>query len=59
MHQSIPAIPPPLGKCGAFGRIVSSGGRALAYPRATPGLMTQTRCLTRNPNVEGFIGKEQ
>ena len=40
MHQSIPAapIPPPPGNCGAFARIVSPGGRALAYPRATPGL---------------------
>ena len=38
MHQSIPAAPiPPLGNCGAFARIVSPGGQALAYPRATPG----------------------
>ena len=42
MHQSIPAapIPPPPGNCGAFARIVSPGGRALAYPRTTPGLLT-------------------
>ena len=43
MHQSIPAAPippPPPGNCGAFARIVSPGGRALAYPRATPGLLT-------------------
>ena len=32
--------PPPPGNCGAFARIVSPGGRALAYPRATPGLLT-------------------
>ena len=31
---------PPPGNCGAFARIVSPGGRALAYPRATPGLLT-------------------
>ena len=43
MHQSIPAAPippPPPGNCGGFARIVSPGGRALAYPRATPGLLT-------------------
>ena len=41
MHQSIPAAPiPPPGNCGVFARIVSPGGRALAYPRATPGLLT-------------------
>ena len=41
MHQSIPAAPiPPPGNCGAFARTVSPGGRALAYPRATPGLLT-------------------
>ena len=34
------AHPPPPGNCGAFARIVSPGGRALAYPRATPGLLT-------------------
>ena len=32
--------PPPPGNCRAFARIVSPGGRALAYPRATPGLLT-------------------
>ena len=38
MHQSIPAAPiPPPGNCGAFARIVSPGGRALAYPRVPPG----------------------
>ena len=35
---------PPPGNCGAFARIVSPGDRALAgalaYPRATPGLLT-------------------
>ena len=43
MHQSISAapIPPaPPGNCGAFAHIVSPGGRALAKPRATPGLLT-------------------
>ena len=41
MHQSIPAAPiPPPGNCGAFAHIVSPGGRALANPRATPGLST-------------------
>ena len=41
MHQSIPAAPiPPPGNRGAFTRIVSRGGRALANPRATPGLLT-------------------
>ena len=34
---------PPPGNCRAFARIVSPGGRALAYPRATPGLLTHTR----------------
>ena len=60
MHQSIPAAPiPPLGNCGAFARIVSPGGQALAYPRATPGLLTHTWFLTQNPNVDNFIGKDQ
>ena len=41
MHQSIPAAPiPPPGNCGAFVRIVSPGGRALSYPRASRGLLT-------------------
>ena len=60
MHQSIPAAPiPPPGNCGAFARIVSPGGRTLAYPRATPGLLTHTWFLTRNPNEDNFIGKDQ
>ena len=50
--------PPPPGNCGAFSRIVSPGGRALAYPRATPGLLTKW-FLTRNPNEDDFIGKDQ
>ena len=50
---------PPPGNCGAFARIVSPGGRALAYPRATPGLLTHTWFLTRNPNDDDFIGKDQ
>ena len=61
MHQSIPAAsippPPPPGNCGAFARIVSPGSRALAYPRATPGLLTHTWFLTRNPNEDDFIEK--
>ena len=61
MHQSIPAapIPPPPGNCGAFACIVSPGGRALAYPRVTPGLLTHTWFLTRNPHEDDFIGKDQ
>ena len=51
--------PSPPGNCGAFARIVSPGGRALAYPRATPGLLTNTWFLTRNPNEDNFIGKDQ
>ena len=50
---------PPPGNCGAFARIVSPGGWALAYPRATPGLLTHTWFLTRNPNEDDFIGKNQ
>ena len=39
MHQSIAAAPiHPPANFGAFARIVSPGGRALAYPRVTPGL---------------------
>ena len=49
---------PPPGNCGAFAGIVSPGGRALAYPRATPGLLTHTWFLTRNPNEDDFIGKD-
>ena len=44
MHQSIPAVPipppPPPGNRGAFAQVVSPGGWALAYPRATPGHLT-------------------
>ena len=58
VHQSIPAAsisPPPPGNCGAFARIfVSPGG----WARASPGLLTHTWFLTRNPNVDDFIGKE-
>ena len=53
------AHPPPPGNCGEFARIVSPGGRALANPRATPGLLTHTWFLTRNPNEDDFIGKDQ
>ena len=35
-----PPPPPPPGNCRAFARIVSPGGQALAYPRATPGFLT-------------------
>ena len=63
MHQSIPAAPfpppPPPGNCGTFARIVSPGGRALAYARATLGLLTHTWFLTQNPNEDDFIGKDQ
>ena len=60
MQQSIPAAPiPPPGNCGAFARIVSPGGLALAYPRAPPRLLTHTWFLTRNPNEDDFIGKDQ
>ena len=41
MHQSIPVVPiPPPGNRGAFAYVVSPGGRALAYPTATPGHLT-------------------
>ena len=53
------AHPPPPGNCRAFARTVSPGGRGLAYPRATPGLLTHTWSLTRNPNEDDFIGKDQ
>ena len=55
MHQSIPPAPSPTpGNCGAFARLVSSGGgafanfalprgRAFANPRAIPELLTRTR----------------
>ena len=48
---------PPPGTCGAFAHIVSPGGRALANPRATPGLLTP-RGLTRDPYVDDFVGKD-
>ena len=47
------------GNYGAFARMVSPGAWALAYPRATPGLLTHTWFLTRNANVADFIGKYQ
>ena len=34
------AHPPPPGNRGAFAYVVSPGGWALAYPRATPGHLT-------------------
>ena len=53
----------PVGQlCRAFAHIVSPGGRTLAYPRATPRLLTHTWFLTLNPNVivsVGNIAKEQ
>ena len=64
MHQSILAAP--TGQrtlratyCGAFARVVSSGSRALAYPKATPGLLTHTCFLTPNTKMVEFIGKTQ
>ena len=61
---------PPPGNCGAFAHPVSSGGgalanlarpggRAFAYPGATPGVLTHSWFLTRNPNMEDFIAKDQ
>ena len=35
----VPISPPP-GNPGAFAYVVSPGGWALAYPRATPGQLT-------------------
>ena len=58
MHQAIPAAPIPPGNCGAFVRIVGPGGRALAYSRTTPGFLTHTWFVTRNTNMENFIGKD-
>ena len=58
MYQSIPAVPIPPGNFGVFGRTVSPGGRALAYPRAIPGILTHMWSLTRNTNVEEFIGRD-
>ena len=51
MHQSIPVVPIPPGNREAFAHVVSPwggafaillqpGGRALAYPGATPGHLT-------------------
>ena len=75
MHQSIPAAPippppPPPGSCGAFSYLVSPGGealanlawpggRAFAYPGATPGLLTRMWFPTLNSNMEDFIRKDQ
>ena len=51
--QSIPAVSTPLGNC------VATGDQALAYPRATPRLLTHTWFLTLNSNMEVFSRKEQ
>ena len=71
MHQSIPAapIPPPgqlRGICtpcqsrgGALANLAWPGGRAFAYPGATPGVLTRSWFPTRNPNMEDFIAKDQ
>ena len=41
MHQSIPVVPiTPPGNRGAFAYVGSPGDWALAYPRATPGHLT-------------------
>ena len=61
---------PPLGNWGAFAHPVSSGGgaltnlawpggRAFAYPGATPGVLTHSWFPTRNPNMEDLIAKDQ
>ena len=63
--------PAPLpGNCGAFVRLVSPGGgalanlarpggRAFAYPGAAPELLIRTWFPTRNAKMEDFIGKDQ
>ena len=61
MHQSIPAapIPPPGRWGGALANLAWPGGRAFAYPGATPGVLTHSWFPTRNPNMEDFIAKDQ
>ena len=43
----------------ALANLARSGGRAFAYPGATPWLLTRMWFPTRNPNIEVFIGKDQ
>ena len=74
MHQSISAAPapspPPLGYCGAFVRLVSHGGgalanfalpggRAFANPGAKPELLTRTRFPISIELHRGFQWKKQ
>ena len=49
----------PRSECGAFARIVSPGGRALAYSRATPRAFDTHVVSDSNPKVKNFIGKHQ
>ena len=62
MHQSIPAAPnppPPPGNCGAFAHIVSPGGSGISQPQGYPRAFDTTWFLTRDPNVDDFVGKDQ
>ena len=70
IHQSIPAAPiPPPGNRGTFAHPVSSGGAlanlarpggsGICLPQSYPRVLTHSWFLTRNPNMEDFIAKDQ
>ena len=53
----IPAASTPAGNCGAFAHIFSPGGRALAYPRATPRVFDTLLVSDLKSIMEDFVGK--
>ena len=62
MHPSIPAAPippPPPGQLQGICTHCQSWGSGISLPKGYPRLLTHTWFLTRNPNEDDFIGKDQ
>ena len=61
MHQSIPAapIPPPPGQLRGIYQHCQSRGSGISQPQGYPRAFDTTWFLTRDPNVDDFVGKDQ
>ena len=51
--------PPPPGQLRGICTHCQSQGWGISLPKGSPGLLTHTWFLTRDPNVDDFVGKDQ
>ena len=60
MHKLIPATPiPPPGQLRGICTHCQSRGSGISQPQGYPRAFDTTWFLTRDPNVDDFVGKEQ